>query len=106
MLVRLLYKIKPISLLDIYYMATTEEKKELRKEIKMSDKSNPELLQKYSCQEKKISNLPLVIKYLAYFTKKYKLSEVGKKINKSESVARQLKQESFKKLQKLAQERK
>jgi len=48
LLVRLLSKVKPSNLLDVYYLATEEEKKELKKKMKLSDKSNPELLQKYS----------------------------------------------------------
>ena len=48
LLVRLLSKVKPSNLLDIYYLATEDEKKELKKKMKLSDKSNPELLQKYS----------------------------------------------------------
>jgi hypothetical protein len=106
LLVRLLYRIKPSNLLDIYYLATEEEKKQLKKKMKLADKSNPELLQKYSCEEKKVHNLPLVKNYLSLFTKSYRFSELSKILGKSENVARRLKQESFKKLQKLAKERK
>lgn len=105
LLVRLMYKITPSNLTDIYYLATEEEKKELKKKMKLGDKSNPELLEKYSFEEKKISNLPLVKSYLSLFAKSYKFSELSKIINKSENAARKLKQESFKKLQKLAKER-
>lgn len=105
LLVRLLYKIKPSNLLDIHYLATEEEKKELKKEMKLKDKSNPELLQKYSCEEKKAHSLPLAKNYLALFGKNYKFSELSKILGKSENMARRLKQESFKKLQKLAKER-
>jgi len=104
-LIRLLSKVKPSNLLDIYYLATEEEKKELKKTMKMSDKSSPDLLQKHSCEEKKIHNLPLVKKYLPLFSKNYKFSEVSKMIGKSENMTRKLKQECFQKLQKLAKER-
>jgi hypothetical protein len=73
--------------------------------MKLGEKTNPELLQKHSFEEKKISNLPLVKKYLSLFSKSYKFSELSKILNKSENAARKLKQESFKKLQKLAKER-
>ncbi|MEG7979316.1 MAG: hypothetical protein NY202_05535 [Mollicutes bacterium UO1] len=105
LLVRLLYKIAPSNLVDIYYLATDEEKKKLKKKMKLSDKSSPELLEKFSLQEKKINSLPVVKNYLALFAKSYKFSELSKIINKSENSARKLKQESFKKLQKLAKER-
>ncbi|CAG8489909.1 13548_t:CDS:2 [Gigaspora margarita] len=72
----------------------------------LADKSNPELLQKYSCEEKKAHGLPLVENYLSLFTKSYRFAELSKILGKSENVARRLKQESFKKLQKLAKERK
>jgi hypothetical protein len=105
LLVRLFYKITPSNLVDIYYLATEEEQKELKKKLKLSDKSSPELLEKFSFEEKKISNLPLVKNYLSLFAKSYKFSELSKLINKSENSARKLKQESFKKLEKLAKER-
>jgi hypothetical protein len=106
LLVRLISKVKPSNLLDIYYLATEEEKKELKKKMKLSDKSNPELLQKHSLEEKKIHSLPLVKKYLSLFTKNYSFLEASKTLGKSENMTRRLKQESFKKLQKLAKERK
>jgi hypothetical protein len=106
LLIRLTHKIRPTNLLDVYYLATEEEKKELKKETKLNDKSDQELLRKYSCEEKKILGLPIIKKYLNLFTKKYKFSELSKLINKSENVARRLKQEGLKKLQKLAKERK
>ena len=90
---------------DIYCLATEEEKEELRKKMKLSEKFNPNLLQKYSLEEKKNGNLEIVKKYLEQFTKKYKSSELVKLLNKSENAVRRLKQEVFKKLQKLAQER-
>jgi len=105
LLVRLLYKIKHSNLLDIYYLATEEEKKELKKKMKLGDKTNPELLQKHSLEEKKNGSLPIVKNYLSLFSKNYKFSELSKVLNKSENSARKLKQESFKKLQKLAKER-
>ncbi|CAG8590157.1 9899_t:CDS:2, partial [Scutellospora calospora] len=70
-------QVKPTNLLDIYYLATEEEKKELKKKMKLSEKSNPELLQKYSPEEKKIRSLPLVANYLSLFSKNYKLSEIA-----------------------------
>ncbi|CAJ0908505.1 13439_t:CDS:2 [Entrophospora sp. SA101] len=106
LLIRLFYKIKPSNLLDIYCLATEEEKQELKKKMKLGDKSNPEALQKYSCEEKKVHDLPLVKNYLSLFTKSYRFSELSKILGKSENMARRLKQESFKKLQKLAKERK
>jgi len=105
LLVRLLSKVKPSNLLDVYYLATEEEKKELKKKMKLSDKSNPELLQKHSWEKKEIHNLPSVKNYLSLFTKNYKFSEISKILGKSENTARRLKQEAFKKLQKLAKER-
>lgn len=105
-LVRLLSKVKPSNLLDIYYLATEEEKKNLKKKMKLSDKSSLELLQKYSLEEKKNDSLPLVKKYLSFFTKNYNFSEVSKTLGKTENMTRRLKQESFKKMQKLAKERK
>ena len=83
-----------------------EERKELKKSLKLTNKSNLELLQKYSLEEQKIRSLPIVKKYLSLFTKSYKFSEVSKIIGKSESAVRRLKQESFLKLRKLAKERK
>src|SRR5207253_2962344 len=92
LLTRLFSKVKPTNLLDIYYLATEEEKKELKKKMKLSEKSKPELLQKYSLEEKKIRRLPLVTNYLSLFSKNYKLSEIGKMLDKSENMARRLKQ--------------
>ncbi|CAJ0863691.1 525_t:CDS:1, partial [Entrophospora sp. SA101] len=106
LLIRLFYKIKPSNLLDIYCLATEEEKQELKKKMKLGDKSNPEVLQKYSCEEKKVHDFPLVKNYLSLFTKSYRFSELSKILGESENMARRLKQESFKKLQKLAKERK
>jgi len=105
LLVRLFSKVKPSNLLDIYYLAIEEEKKELKKKMRLSDKSSPGLLQKYSLEKKEVRNLPLVEKYLSLFTKNYKFSEISKIVGRSENVARRLKQESFKKLQKLAKKR-
>ncbi|CAG8696394.1 1331_t:CDS:1, partial [Ambispora gerdemannii] len=98
-------KTAPTNLLDIYYMATEEEKEELKKKMRLSDKSNPNLLQKYSLQEKKINNLTIVQEYLALFTRHYKLSDLTKLLSKSESSLRQIKQSSFEKLQAIVQER-
>lgn len=106
LLTRLFYKIKPSNLLDIYCLMTEEERKELKKKMKLSDKSNIEILQSFSCEEKKNNTLPTTKKYLTLFTKKYKFSEISKILGKSENKARVLKQESFQKLQKLAKERK
>lgn len=105
LLIRLLSKVKPSNLLDIYYLATEEEKKELKKKMKFGDKFNSELLQKNSLEEKKSQDLTVVKKYLSLFTKNYNFSEASKTLGKSENMARRLKQESFKKLQKLAKER-
>ncbi|CAI2173567.1 603_t:CDS:2 [Funneliformis geosporum] len=105
LLIRLLSGVKPSNLLDIYYLATEEEKGELKKKMKLGNKFNPELLQKNSLEEKKFQNLPLVKKYLSLFAKSYNFSEASKTLGKSENMARRLKQESFKKLQKLAKER-
>jgi hypothetical protein len=104
LLARLLSKVKPSNLLDVYYLMTDEEKEELKKKMKLSDKSNLEVLQKYSPAEKARS-LPLIKKYLLLFTKSYNFSEISKVLGKSENMTRRLKLESFKKLQKLAKER-
>jgi hypothetical protein len=53
LLTRLFYKIKPSNLLDVYYLMTEEERKELKRKMKLSDKSNIETLQSFSCEEKK-----------------------------------------------------
>lgn len=105
LLVRLLFKVKPSNLLDIYCLANEEEKKELKKKIKLSDKSSPELLQKYSWEKKSVYNLPWVKNYLSLFTKSHKFSEISKILKKSESITRRLKIESFKRLKKIAQGR-
>jgi RNA polymerase sigma factor (sigma-70 family) len=104
-LIRLLYKVVPSNLLDIYYISTKEEKEELKNEMKLGKKKNVNILQNYSLSEKKISNLPVVKNYLEIFSHNYKFSELTKLISKSENSARRLKQESFKKLQELAKER-
>src|SRR5436190_6900547 len=96
----------PSNLLDIYYMATEEEKKELKKEMKLNDKTSFKSLQKYSLQEKKISNLAIVKKYLLMFSRTYKFPEIVKLLDKSENSIRKLKQTSFKKLKEQAKERK
>ncbi|CAG8720571.1 12833_t:CDS:2, partial [Ambispora leptoticha] len=71
-------QVKPSNLLDIYYLATEEEKKELKKKMKLNNKSSLELLQKYSLEEKKIHSLPLVKNYLSLFTKNYNFAEISK----------------------------
>ncbi|CAI2161763.1 1322_t:CDS:1 [Funneliformis geosporum] len=105
LLVRAWHKIAPTNLLDIYYLATEEEKEELKKKLKLSEKFNPDLLQKHSLEEKKNSDLTMAKKYLEMFAKKYKSSELVDLLNKSENAIRRLKKESSKKLQKIAQER-
>jgi hypothetical protein len=105
LLVRLLSNVKPTNLLDIYYLATEEEKKELKKKMKVGDKSSPESFQEHSVEEKKISTLPIVKKYSSLFIKRYNFSEASKILEKSESITRRIKQESFKKMEKLAKER-
>lgn len=106
LLTRLFYKIKPSNLLDVYYLMTEEERKELKTKMKLNDKSNIEDLRNFSCEDKKNISLPTVKKYLALFTETYKFSEISKILGKSENKARILKQESFQKLQKLAKDRK
>jgi RNA polymerase sigma factor (sigma-70 family) len=106
LLTRLFYKIKPSNLLDIYYLMTEEERKELKKKMKLTNKSNLETLQGFSCEDKKNISLATTKKYLSLFTENYKFSEISKILSKSENKARVLKQESFQKLQKLAKERK
>ncbi|CAJ0926602.1 21591_t:CDS:2 [Entrophospora sp. SA101] len=104
LLIRLLYKIVPTSLLDIYYLATEEEKEILLKELKLSSKKAETSLINYSCQEKKVKKLPVIQRYLDAFSHTYKFSGIAKIINKSENYVRKLKQTSFTKLQKLAKE--
>jgi hypothetical protein len=78
--------------------------------MRLGKKHDPNLLQKYSLEEKENSNPEVVKKYLNYFfeegkTKKYKSSDLVRELNKSENMVRRLKQVIFKKLQKLIQER-
>ena len=105
LLIRLIYKVSPSNLLDIWHISDSEEKKELEKKMKLGKKNDINSLQKYSLLEKKISNLPVAKKYLEIFSQTYKFSELTKLLNKSENSARRLKQDSFKKLQELAKER-
>lgn len=105
LLIRLLYKVSPSNLFDVYYIATEEEKENLKKEMNFGKKKDVSLFQNYSLQEKKINDLPIVKKYLSMFDKNYKFSELTKVLNKSENMARKLKQDSFKKMQQLAKER-
>jgi len=86
-------------------MATEEEKKELKKEMKLGDKNSLKSLQKYSLQEKKISNLAIVKKYLLMLSQTHKLPEIVKLLDKSENSIRKLRQVSFKKLKEQAKER-
>jgi hypothetical protein len=106
LLTRLFYKIKPSNLLDIYYLMNEEEKKELKKKMKLAEKSSIDSLQKLPCEEKKNINLPSIKKYLSLFDENYKFSEISKILGKSESKTRNLKQEIFQKLQNLAKKRK
>lgn len=101
-LIRLLYKVPPANLLDIYYICDEEEKEALKKELKLGKKKDVNSLQNFSLHEKKISNLPVVKKYLAEFSQNHNFPQIVKLINKSENLARKLKQDSFKKLQELA----
>lgn len=105
LLTRLLHKIAPSNLLDIYYITTEEEKKELKKKMKLGNKDNLELLQEYSLEEKKNNSLSVVKKYSSLFSQSYKFSEIAKLLKKSENSTRKLKLDTFKKLQKLAKER-
>nr|CAG8442584.1 7945_t:CDS:2 [Entrophospora candida] len=93
LLIRLWHKITPTNLFDIYCLATEEEKEELRKKMRLSEKFDPSSLQKYSLGEKKNSSLPVAKKYLDQFTEKYKSSDLVKLLNKSENAVRRLKQE-------------
>ena len=52
LLIRLLHKVKPSNLLDIYYVSTEEEKVELKKSVKLG-KKDIKTLQNYSLEEKK-----------------------------------------------------
>src|SRR4051794_3840636 len=106
LLIRLSHKIVPSNLLDIYYIAEKSEQEELKKAVKMGRKKDLSALEGYSLQEKSISNLPVVKKYLTMFTKDYKFSELTGLLNKSENLLRKLKKESFKRLQELTEERK
>jgi RNA polymerase sigma factor (sigma-70 family) len=105
LLIRLLYKVVPSNLLDIYYISTNEEKEDLKKEMKLGAKKDISSLQNYSLHEKKISNLPIVKNYLSMFSQNYKFPELTELLNKSENSVRRLKQDSFKELQKLAKEK-
>ncbi|CFW92896.1 Putative RNA polymerase sigma factor rpoD [endosymbiont DhMRE of Dentiscutata heterogama] len=103
---RLLYKIKPSSLVDIYYLADEKEKKELQENLKLSKKFNLEQLKKRPLEGSTIRNLPVVKKYLSLFTKNYKFIEISRILGKSENTTRQLRSKTFQELQKLAKERK
>ncbi|CAG8549190.1 1301_t:CDS:2 [Cetraspora pellucida] len=103
---RLLYKIKPSSLVDIYYLADEKEKKELQENLKLSEKFNLEQLKKRPLEGSTIRNLPVVKKYLSLFTKNYKFIEISRILGKSENTTRQLRSKTFQELQKLAKERK
>lgn len=104
LLIRLLYSINPHNLLDIYYLATEEEKKVILKTINLPESKRAEnSLTKYSCYDKKAQELLVVQKYCNLFTNSYKFPEIAQVMKKSESYIRKLKQTSFSKLQKLAQ---
>ncbi|CAG8800923.1 29514_t:CDS:2, partial [Racocetra persica] len=83
---RLLYKIKPSSLVDIYYLADEKEKKELQENLKLSKKFNLEQLKKRPLEGPTIRNLPVVKKYLSLFTKNYKFIEISRILGKSENT--------------------
>ena len=104
LLIRLLYKVKPCDLLDVYYICTEEEKKELKKMTKLG-KKDIKTLQSHSLEKKKISDLPIVENYLALFLKTYNFSNLAKLLDRSENSARKLKQKSLKQLQDLANKR-
>jgi hypothetical protein len=97
-------KITPNTLLDIYYLATEEEKEKLRQELKLNGKKVENNLANHSCQEKKFKDVLVVQKYLAFFSRSHKFSEIAKIIGKPEGYVRKLKHASLDKLQKVAQE--
>ncbi|RHZ35698.1 sigma-70 family RNA polymerase sigma factor [endosymbiont GvMRE of Glomus versiforme] len=103
LLVRLMYRIIPNNLLDIYYMASEEEKEEIKGKMKIN---NPRSLQKYSLGEKRNKNLLVVKKYLKLFSRDYKFSELSELLKKPENSVRKLKQDIFKKLKENAKKKK
>src|SRR5438128_1546471 len=104
LLVRLLHRITPHTLLDIYYMEKEEDKESLLKETKSSSKQAKNSLTKFPWQAKKFQNLPVIQKYSALFSRPYSFPEIVQIMNKSESHVRKLKQTSLNKLRKLAKE--
>jgi len=104
LLIRLLYKITPHTLLDIYYLATEEEKKTILKATNLLNSKKAEnFLVKYICHDKKFQKLPIVQKYYVLFSNSYKFPEIAQVMGRSESYVRKLKQTSFNKLQELTQ---
>jgi len=104
LLIRLLHKVKPTNLLDIYYFSTNEERDELKKKIKLG-KKDIKTLQNYSLEEKKNRRFSVVKSYLEVFSKNYNFSDLARLLNKSENLARKLKQQSLNQLQELAKKR-
>ena len=104
LLIRLLHKVKPTNLLDIYYVSTKEERDELKKEIKLG-KKDIKTLQNYSLEEEKNRKFSVVKSYLEVFSKNYNFSDLARLLNKSENLARKLKQQSLNQLQELAKKR-
>ncbi|CAG8476610.1 875_t:CDS:2 [Ambispora leptoticha] len=84
LLIRLLHKIIPSNLLDIYHVAEKDEREELKKTIKIGRGKDLNTLKDCSLREKTFSNLPVVKKYLAMFSKEYKFSELTKLFDKSD----------------------
>lgn len=108
---RLFYKVNPHNYLDIYYIATDEEKELLVKEIKISKKidtfeKREEFLSSLICEEK-VKKSTVVQKYMQLFilTKSYKVGEIARIMGKSENYLRKIKQNCIPKLQLLAKER-
>ncbi len=106
LVIRLIYQTPPNNLFDIYCLATPKEKEELKKSVRLRSKAKPKSLQKFLLQEKKISQIEIVQKYLAYFASLCKTSaSIATLLNYSEKDIARSKANGLEQLKKLAQER-
>lgn len=102
LVIRLLFRIKPRNLGDIYCLLGTEkEKQELRESVRIK---KVELLRNYPLKGK-ISELELVKKYLGLFERSYKPLELCGLLQKSGAEINRIKIKCLKKLKNIAQER-
>jgi hypothetical protein len=87
-------------------LATPEEREELKKTVRLSSKTKPKSLQKFLLKEKKISQIGIVQKYLAYFSASCKTStSIAPLLNCPEKEISRLKSKGLEQLKKLALER-